>query len=217
MAESTKSSMSMLIDGELNQEDSNKILQELHQNEELRTDWRNYHAISAVLRREELSSLKAPPDWEALSQKISDDYNVISFHPKRTRKRVYLSLGGIAAAVSFMVAVFVFQPNLWNDNSTESVADTTDTSSVSPQAAMASINGEVPEDPVNTMPTASFAFSFVFHYSNTDLPSVPQDVQGRTSSTTFSFLEEYDKITSGLDESPLPVTRVAARTVSIEL
>ena len=90
MSDSLKTSLSAFVDGEASTEESSHVLTQLSEDEDMRTEWENYHTIATVLRNEEISGLQTPPDWDVLAKELpaSGDVSCIS-----TSKSVQINVG----------------------------------------------------------------------------------------------------------------------------
>ena len=60
MSDSMKTSLSAFVDGETSSDESSHVLKQLTEDEEMQSEWQNYHTIAAVLRNEDVSNLQSP-------------------------------------------------------------------------------------------------------------------------------------------------------------
>ena len=101
-----------MVDSELSARETKQLIQAMSVDQELRTEWRDYHHVGAVLRNEKLCRLNGKIDWEAEAGKLPDDAKIVSLQDPKVRSRLYhhrrwLSGVGIAAALLFGVFVLI--------------------------------------------------------------------------------------------------------------
>jgi len=108
-----KKQLSVLMDGELDDEESRVVLGKLKQDEALRTEWEIYHMIG--------DSLRQTPVWDEgfkqrFAERLAAEPTILAPHPVRATPRPVLnwSLAASLAAVS-LVAWTAFQLNQPDD------------------------------------------------------------------------------------------------------
>ncbi|MXW08001.1 MAG: sigma-E factor negative regulatory protein, partial [Gammaproteobacteria bacterium] len=120
MSDSLKTSLSAFVDGEASTDESSQVLQQLAEDEELRTEWKNFHSIAAVLRNEDVSNLPSPTDWDALAEALPANGDVLPFR-SRPRVKNMLLHGGIGAGLAACIMVAIFF--IYSDNPSESASN----------------------------------------------------------------------------------------------
>ena len=203
MSDSFNTSLSAFVDGEASTEESSQVLQQLAEDEELRSEWKNYHSIAAVLRNEDISNLPSPTDWDALADALPSNGDVLPFR-SRNRVKNMLVHGGIGAglAACIMVALFFL---FANDpfESTSAVAHTTTTED-GVSEALGSEN--------STMQPRSFDESFQMSVSMVT-PEMLEVLHQMMWDTLFA----HDLSRSGIGQSLMHDANVVVRNVSEEL
>ena len=113
--------ISAFMDAETTSEESETVIRSLQNDPALRSTWRDYHTISAVMRKERLSSLDTPPNWKELAARASEASNVLPI--KRQPKSKWLIIGGVGSALAacLMLSVFLVQ-TIFQDPHTEAVS-----------------------------------------------------------------------------------------------
>ncbi|MYD81147.1 MAG: sigma-E factor negative regulatory protein [Gammaproteobacteria bacterium] len=113
MAQALNETLSACFDGEAQRDELRRVLDESNSSEDLRSDWRCYSSISAVLRGEKLSSLESPRNWDELTERIPDDHNIVALQGKRRVNRRTMVGGAtaiLAMAATLVIGVYVLNP-----------------------------------------------------------------------------------------------------------
>lgn len=186
MAQALQESLSACMDGEAENNELRRVLDESNSNEELRSDWRCYSAISAVLRGERLSSLDNPPKWDEEAARIPDDYNIVALQGRRrvNRKTAVGGVSVLALAATLVLGVFFLTPDR-GDLRNQSLA--------------------VSDDQVNA--SGGDALGAVQAPRTGNVVSIPSDIQQKQ----LQYLIEYDLY----NRAPLPHPQVTSRKASI--
>ena len=203
MSDSLKTSLSAFVDGEASTEESSHVLKQLSEDEDMRTEWENYHTIATVLRNEEISGLQTPPDWDALAKELPANGDVLAFQP-RNRFKSMLVHGGIGAGIAacIMVAFFLmFEFDRPTPDSSVALTDTTEGSSSEPL-------------PFNdsTIQPLPFEQTFEFGFS-----VAPPEIREDLRQMMLEALHGHDLSRSGIDRSLMHDASVVSRNVSQEL
>ena len=203
MSDSMTTSLSAFVDGETSTDESSRVLQELVDDEDMQREWKNYHSIAAVLRKQDVSNLQSPNDWNTLAATLPGNNDILPFR-SGNRLKSMLVHGGIGAGLAACVMVAVFF--MLSHNPAE----------LDPLVAL-NTNSEGTSDSVLSIedlpsPQLSFDESFDLNASN-----VPSDIREELRQLTLEALHAYDVIRSGLEGSPMPAASVVSRNVSKEL
>lgn len=203
MSDSLKTSLSAFVDGEASTDESSQLLQQLAEDEELRTEWKNYHSIAAVLRNEDVSNLQSPTDWEALAEELPANGDVLPFR-SRNRIKNMLVHGGIGAglAACIMVALF-FMFAKDTSESTSNVANTNTTEDTLSEA-------------LASRDTAQQPFPFDGSFESSGL-MIPPDILEDLHQMMQDALFAHDISRSGIEQSLMHDANVLSRNVSEEL
>ena len=202
MSDSMKSSLSAFIDGETSPEESEQVVQRLIEDEALQSEWKNYHAVASVLRKEDVSSMQSPTDWDALAAELPENGDILQFQP-RNRFKSMLVHGGIGAGIAACIMVAVFL--ILSDPPTESdpsLAFSTPTDGNTLEAI-----------PIEELPLQPLSFNESF--SMTVSPISP-DIREELRQMTLEALHAYDISRSGISGSVMPAASVVSRKVSEE-
>ncbi len=185
MAQALQESLSACMDGEAQNNELRRVLDEANSSDELRRNWRCYSAISAVLRGEKLSSLEDPPKWKEEAARIPDDYNIVALQGRRrvNRKTAVGSVSVLALAATLVIGVFFLMPDR-PDSANQPLAVSDD------QVNLVSPSGGDVQSP-----------------RTSNVISIPSDIQQKQ----LQYLFEYDLYNS----SPIPHPQVTSRKASL--
>lgn len=189
MAQALQESLSACMDSEAQNNELRRVLDESNSSDELRSNWRCYSAISAVLRGEKLSSLENPPRWEEEAARIPDDYNIVALQGRRrvNRRTAVGSISVLALAATLVIGVFVLTPDR-PDSANQPLAVSDDqVNSVSPSGG----------DVVGGLQTPR----------TSNVINIPSDIQQKQ----LQYLFEYDLYNS----APFPHPQVTSRKASL--
>lgn len=202
MSDAMKSSLSAFIDGETSAEESAQVVQRLIEDEDLQSEWKNYHAMASVLRNEDVSSMQSPMDWDALAAELPENGDILQFQP-RNRFKSMLVHGGIGAGIAACIMVAVFL--ILSDPPTESDSS----------LAIGTPNdgGTLEAIPIKDPPLQPLSFNESF--SITVSPISP-DIREELRQMTLEALHAYDISRSGISGSVMPAASVVSRKVSEE-
>ncbi len=203
MSDSLKTSLSAFVDGEASTDESSQLLQQLSEDEDLRTEWKNYHSIAAVLRNEDVSNLQSPTDWDALADALPANGDVLPFR-SRSRFKNMLVHGGIGAALAacIMVALFFMFAND-SSESASNVANTDTTEDTVSEAIAYRDNAQQPSP-----------FDGSFESSGL---MIPPDILEDIHQMMLDALFAHDISLSGIEQSLMHDANVLSRNVSEEL
>lgn len=203
MSDSLKTSLSAFVDGEASMDESSEVLQQLAEDEELRSEWKNYHSIAAVLRNEEVSNIQSPTDWDALANALPTNGDVLPFR-SRNRFKNMLIHGGIGAglAACIMVALFFMFAN----DPSESASNVANTNTSQDTVSRALASQDVALQP------RSFDGSF-----DLSISMVPPEMLEFLQQVTWDALFGHDISRSGIGQSLMHDANVVSRNVSEEL
>ncbi len=105
-----KSKLSMLIDGELDQQEVARVLEELKVNEELREEWKNFHVIGDALRQSSQLSTSVDLNFNK-SAKVGPLVLVPKSKNSSKYKPTRVFAYSIAASIIAMVSAWVLMYN----------------------------------------------------------------------------------------------------------
>ena len=136
--------ISALMDGELNEAETGRLLDQLQRDAGLRTCWARYHLISDALRSDLTGHIKHNVADRVIRALASEPTHLtprrLTSHPTRLTPRLFKPLAGLAMAASIAaVAVISLQTTAPLQNS--SPANLAGLSSVSPAAQVAGTAG----------------------------------------------------------------------------
>jgi sigma-E factor negative regulatory protein RseA len=115
MSDRNKESLSALMDGEADELEIRRVLNQLDKDDELRDNWKNYHLMGSLMRDESIDSLDLTRginqvlDGE-LAPKGALDVNApgaMASQVKRSRSAWYKPLTSVAVAASVTLAVLL--------------------------------------------------------------------------------------------------------------
>lgn len=203
MSDSLKTSLSAFVDGEASTDESSQVLQQLAEDEELRTEWKNYHSIAAVLRNEDISNLQSPTDWDALADELPANGDVLPFRSRHRVKNMLLH-GGIGASLAACIMVAMFF--VFSNRSSEPDLDVANSSSTE-----AHTSAPLPIDDPSSQPLPiddPFAMS---------MSMVPPEILEDFRQMMWDALLAHDISRSGIEQSLMHDANIISRNVSQEL
>ena len=202
MSDSMKTSLSAFVDGAASSDESSNVLKQLTEDEEMQSEWQNYHTIAAVLRNEDISSLQPPTDWDILASTLPSNGDVLSFQ-RRNRVTSMFVHGGIGAglAACIMVAMFFMFPN--------------DPNATDPSLAINKTTESNASDPLpQEAPPQQLTFDEMFELG---VASFPAEIHEDLRQMMLEALHAHDVSRSGIDGSLMHDASVVSRNVSQEL
>ncbi|MCY3542302.1 MAG: sigma-E factor negative regulatory protein [Gammaproteobacteria bacterium] len=203
MSDSLKTSLSAFVDGEASTDESSQVLQQLAEDEELRTEWKNFHSIAAVLRNEDVSNLPSPTDWDALAEALPANGDVLPFR-SRPRVKNMLLHGGIGAGLAACIMVAIFF--IFSNNPSESASNFANANTTEDSVAKALASQDFAQQP------RSFDESFEMSTS-----IVPPEILADLHQMMWDALLAHDISRSGIEQSLMHDANVVSRNVSQEL
>ncbi|MXZ55965.1 MAG: sigma-E factor negative regulatory protein [Gammaproteobacteria bacterium] len=203
MSDSLKTSLSAFVDGEASTDESSQLLQQLAEDEELRTEWKNYHSIAAVLRNEDVSNLQSPTDWDALAEELPANGDVLPFR-SRNRIKNMLVHGGIGAGLAACIMVALFF--MFAKDTSESTSNVANTNTTEDTLSDALASRDIAQQP--------FPFDGSFESSGLMIPpDILEDLHQMMQDALFA----HDISRSGIEQSLMHDANVLSRNVSEEL
>lgn len=203
MSDSLKTSLSAFVDGEASTDESSQLLQQLAEDEELRSEWKNYHSIAAVLRNEDVCNLQSPTDWDALAEELPANGDVLPFRA-RSRVKNMLLHGGIGAGLAACIMVALFF--LFAKDATESSKNVANTDTTEDSVSKALASGDVAQQPFPS--DGSFESSGLM---------IPPEILEDLHQMMLDALFAHDISLSGIEQSLMHDANVLSRNVSEEL
>lgn len=205
MSDSMTTSLSAFIDGEASTEEVEHVVPRLSEDEMLRREWKNYHTIASVLRRESVSNKPSPVDWDALAATLPENGDILPFRPRSRFKSILLH-GGIGAGLAACIMVGMFF--IFSNSPTET-DPTLAISSTSEGTSLTTI-------PIEELPLQPLSFDESFSIS---VSTISPDIHEELRQITLEALHAYDISRSGMDGSLMPAAaaNVVSRKVSKEL
>lgn len=116
MNDRNKESLSALMDGEADELEIRRVLNQLDQDDELRDNWKNYHLMGSLMRDESFDSLDLTKGINQIldgdmASKDAEDTNAPLLSNEKTKKSVraawYKPLTSVAVAASVTLAVLL--------------------------------------------------------------------------------------------------------------
>lgn len=203
MSDSLKTSLSAFVDGEASTDESAQLLQQLAEDEELRTEWKNYHSIAAVLRNEDVSNLQSPTDWDTLAEELPANGDVLPFRA-RSRVKSMLVHGGIGAGLAACIMVALFF--MFAKDASESASNLANNNTTNDSVSEALASGDIAQQP--------FPFDGSFESSGL---MIPPEIREHLHQIMLDALFGHDISLSGIQQSLMHDANVLSRNVSEEL
>ena len=204
ISDSLRTSLSAFVDGEASTDESSQLAQQLAEDEDLQTEWKNYHTIAAVLRNEEVCNLQAPTDWDALAEELPDKSDVLPIR-SRSRVRNMLVHGGIGAGLAACIMVALFF--LFAKDTSDSTSNVANTNPTDDSVSEALASGDTTQQ--------TFPFDGSIEIS---VPmAVPPEILEDLHQIMWGALLSHDMFGSGIEQSLMHDANVVSRTVSEEL
>ncbi len=98
--------LSALMDGELNEAETSKILSQLEKDKDLRASWSRYHLAASVLR-DDASQLSAPSLADKIAKEIAGEPVIVSPGWWRQSNKKAIKLAGSLAIAASVAAIAV--------------------------------------------------------------------------------------------------------------